>query len=242
MHAALADDDEAVLDLIDCELVLREERGEKATIDEYLERFPTRAEGLRRLFQWERFIDTNAASSAMAPQVPRSIQSRDTLASSPGLDVPRCWPKIPGFLIDCELGRGGMGIVYRARQLGLSRIVAIKMIPIGDPTAAARFRVEAEAIARLRHPNVVKVYAVGEHDDRPYLVMEYLSGGSLARRLDGNPWRPREAARLVEAACPRCRRGSPRGCRTPRLEAVQHPHGRRRYAQDRRLRPGQADG
>ena len=82
---------------------------------------------------------------------------------------------------------------------GCSRIVAMKMIPTGDPVAAARFRAEAEAIARLHHPNVVQVYAVGEHDDRPYLVMEYLSGGSLARRLDGNPWRPHEAARLVEA-------------------------------------------
>ncbi len=199
LHAALSEDDEAVLDLIDCELVLREEQGETATIDEYLERFPTRAEGLRRLFQLDRFVDTHTASSAMASPVPWSVQIKETLASKPGLDVPRSWPKIPGFLIDCELGRGGMGIVYRARQLGLRRVVAIKMIPIGDPVAAARFRAEAEAIARLRHPNVVKVYAVGEHDERPYLVMEYLSGGSLARRLDGNPWRPHEAARLVEA-------------------------------------------
>ena len=198
LHAAL-DDDDAVFDLIDCELALREERGEKGTIAEYLERFPTRTEGLRRLFALDRFVDTHAAGSAKGTPAPWSFQSRNTLATASGLDIPRSWPEIPGFLIDCELGRGGMGVVYRARQLGLGRIVALKMIPTGDPVAAGRFRAEAEAIARLHHPNVVQVYAVGKHDDRPYLVMEYLSGGSLARRLDGNPWRPHDAARLVGA-------------------------------------------
>ena len=94
-----------------------------------------------------------------------------------------------------------MGIVYKARQLGLDRTVAVKMILGSAPAVAAageRFRAEAQAIARLHHPNVVQVHAVGEHDGRAYLVMEFVAGGGLAGRLDGSPWQPHRAAGLVE--------------------------------------------
>src|SRR3954464_4498204 len=108
---------------------------------------------------------------------------------------------VPGYEILGELGRGGMGVVYKARQVRLNRVVALKMILAGDhasPEAAVRFLGEAESVARLPHPNIVHVHAFGDHDGRPYFEMEYVAGGSLADRLDGTPWPDREAARLVE--------------------------------------------
>src|SRR5205823_187056 len=119
-----------------------------------------------------------------------------------GRDRPADLPDVPGYEVVAELGRGGMGVVYKARQCSLKRWVALKMILAGghaDPAARARFRTEAEAVARLQHPNVVQVYEVGEHDGRPFLALEYVGGGSLARRPDGGVRPEREAARLVEA-------------------------------------------
>ena len=107
-------------------------------------------------------------------------------------------PVIPG----CEalelLGRGGMGVVYRARQLTLRRQVALKMIQTsGDSHYAARLRAEASALARLQHPNIVQIHELGEHDGQPFLLLEYLDGGTLRQRC-GKPLEPRAAARLVQ--------------------------------------------
>jgi eukaryotic-like serine/threonine-protein kinase len=99
------------------------------------------------------------------------------------------------------IGEGGMGVVYRARQRGLGRVVALKQVrpeALGGRDAMARFRREAEAAARLRHPNIVPIYDVGRLDGVPYLAMEYVEGGTLAARLAGGPLDPRAAARLVE--------------------------------------------
>src|SRR5262249_27797821 len=105
----------------------------------------------------------------------------------------------PGYEILEELGRGGMGVVYKARHKGLDRYVALKMIRDGDPADAQmlRFRVEATAIARLQHPNVVQVFEIGEHDGEPCFAMEFCAGGSLDRKLARTPQPPREAAALV---------------------------------------------
>jgi serine/threonine-protein kinase len=92
-------------------------------------------------------------------------------------------PQIPGYEVEVVLGRGGMGIVFRARHLRLNRPVAVKMMLAGayaEPREQARFQREAEAVARLRHPNVVQVYDVGDADGRPYFTMELVDGGSLA--------------------------------------------------------------
>src|SRR5262249_38649801 len=111
-------------------------------------------------------------------------------------------PEIPGYELLGELGRGGAGIVYRARHLTLNRPVAIKMLhPSLFPTESdrRRLRAEAEAVARLQHPNVVQLYEVGEAGGSPYLVLEYVPGGTLESHLAGRPQPPREAAALAEA-------------------------------------------
>jgi serine/threonine-protein kinase len=110
-------------------------------------------------------------------------------------------PVIPGYEILGELGHGGMGMVYQARQLSLNRLVALKMIRSGDlasPQDLSRFRSEAEAVALLKHPNIVHIYEVGESEGRPYFSLEYVEGGSLAQKVKGIPQSPRQAAELLE--------------------------------------------
>jgi serine/threonine-protein kinase len=105
-----------------------------------------------------------------------------------------------GFTVLEELGRGGAGVVYRARQHQPDRVVALKCLLAGAYSGGeqrARFLAEADAIARLSHPHIVQVYAVGEHGGQPFLCLEYLTGGSLAATLGGRPQPPREAARLL---------------------------------------------
>jgi len=111
-------------------------------------------------------------------------------------------PELPGYVVEDEIGRGGMGVVYRARELALNRPVALKVLLAGAHASdrdLARFRTEAEAAAAVVHPNVVRVYAAGEHDGLPFLSLELVPGGSLAGRLGAGPLSPDEAARVVEA-------------------------------------------
>jgi serine/threonine-protein kinase len=109
-------------------------------------------------------------------------------------------PKIPGYEVGALLGRGGMGLVYKARHLRLNRFVALKMLITGayaEPQQRARFQREAEAVASLRHTNVVQVHDVGDHEGWPYFTMELLEGGSLAQALAGAPQPAGQAAALV---------------------------------------------
>jgi WD40 repeat protein/tetratricopeptide (TPR) repeat protein len=115
--------------------------------------------------------------------------------------VPSELPVVPGYEVLGILGRGGMGVVYQARQTHLNRVVALKMMLTGahaGPEELARFRVEAEAVARLQHPNIVAIHEVGEQDGRPYLVMEFVDGDTLARTLGSTPLPARRSAELAE--------------------------------------------
>jgi formylglycine-generating enzyme required for sulfatase activity/tRNA A-37 threonylcarbamoyl transferase component Bud32 len=125
-----------------------------------------------------------------------SASAHGVAGASPGT-----LPDIPGYAVEAEIARGGMGVVYRARHLRLNRPAAIKMIVGGkyhDPTARVRFLVEAEAVAALDHPHVVGVYEFGTHDNLPFFTLEFVDGGTLAERLarDDRP-SPQAAAGLV---------------------------------------------
>jgi serine/threonine protein kinase len=108
---------------------------------------------------------------------------------------------VPGYEVLRELGRGGMGVVYKARQVALQRVVALKMVLSGAHARERdldRFRSEARAVANLHHPNIVEIYEFGEHEGLPYYSLEYVEGGSLSRKIRGRPFPPHEAARIAE--------------------------------------------
>ena len=209
---------EFLRELLRLELALRRAGGERPDLADFRSRFPGDAAILDEVAAAE---DSDAggrthpgggpadaagpARGAAADEVSRML--RETLAGTSlggvaGPDrAPRAWPALAGLEIEAELGRGGMGVVYKAREVRLNRTVAVKMILAADvaqPEALVRFLTEAETIARLQHPNIVQVFGLGDQDGRPYFVMEYAPGGSLAARLDGTPWRAREAAVLME--------------------------------------------
>ncbi|MCE9532752.1 MAG: serine/threonine protein kinase, partial [Planctomycetes bacterium] len=107
----------------------------------------------------------------------------------------------PGYEIISELGRGGMGVVYKARQISINRIVALKMILSGEYASEhdlARFQAEAEAVAGLKHPHIVNLFEFGTHRNLPFFTLEYMEGGSLAKRIKDTPLSPQEAAQIVE--------------------------------------------
>lgn len=162
--------------------------------------------GNQLMLSWER----DASEAAISAEADRFIQG---LSATPpaqiGLAEPEggssanwdAWPRVDGYEIVGELGRGGMGVVYRARQIALGREVALKMVlagPVLSPQARRRFEHEAQSIGRLHHPNVVQVFDVGEQGGRPFLAMELVEGGPLSQRLAGHPRPPRPSARLVE--------------------------------------------
>ncbi len=184
--------------LLNLELDYRGGLGDSPGSSEYRRRFPGH-EGLIDSI----FAEFVRKSELIRGGDPSALARTGWDGSMPGLaqgPPPGDFPNIPDSEILSELGRGGMGIVYKARQIRLNRLCALKIILPSNNSGAefrARFLAEAETIARLRHPNIVQIYGSGEHDGRPYFEMEYIEGGSLARRLDGTPWSPEPAARMV---------------------------------------------
>jgi serine/threonine protein kinase len=193
---ALRDISEFALDLIVGEFALREELGESPTRAEYLWRFPQYEAALAQQFELDEALARNARM-AVPPALAGCVDS----SSANGVAMASPWPRVPGYEIERELGRGAMGVVYQARQVRLNRPCALKMVLAWEQAgvdSAVRFLAEAETVARLQHPNIVQIHAYGEHGGRPYLELEYVAGGSLAERLSGTPQPPRDAARLVE--------------------------------------------
>jgi serine/threonine-protein kinase len=197
-HPALQAEADGIVDLLYNEFLLRQQAGETPQLEEYLARFPHLASPLRDQFEVHGALYSADARDGALREV-RTILSASPPGSPPADAVDL--PAVPGYEIVNELGRGGMGVVYLAWQQGLHRLVALKMLLAGDyasPQELARFRTEAEAVARLQHPHIVQIYEVGQHDERPYLALEYVDGGSLAHKLAGTPLAARPAAALLE--------------------------------------------
>jgi serine/threonine-protein kinase len=184
-YPALRADPDTAVDLVYNEFLLREQLGECPDPEEFFRRFPEYAAVLGLQIEMHRAL----ADQATGPlEQPRNAEAG-------------ALPRVPGYELLGELGRGGMGVVYKARQVALNRVVALKVILAGghaNPEQRRRFQVEAEAAARLRHPNVVQVHDYGVHDGHAYLALEYVEGGTLAQKTAGNPQPPVEAARVVE--------------------------------------------
>ncbi len=139
-------------------------------------------------------IDVNTSRTDAGTRDPGQV------SPVPGAAPPERWPVVRGYDILEWLGEGGMGVVYKARHLSLNRLVALKMIRGGSQARSdsfVRFRTEAETVGRLRHPNIIQIYDIGEADGLPFVALELLDGGSLADRLAGNPQTGRQAAELM---------------------------------------------
>ena len=164
------------------------------TPEEVCGAFPELLPEVRR--RWEQMCAVEAELDALFPTPGPDADGGMSALWPAGADLP--W--IPGYDVEALLGRGGMGVVYKARHRRLNRPVALKMLIGGayaGPSERARFQREAEAVAGLRHANIVQVYDVGEHEGWPYFTMELLEGGSLAQELAGTPQPARKAAALL---------------------------------------------
>jgi WD40 repeat protein len=201
-----------------------EDDGNPPARDEFLNGYPDIADGLLAFFrEHDRFgrlaQPLHDAAAPVAATV--DVQSHDAGSTAGAMDrpddgVPAVGDRVPYFgdyQLLKVLGHGGMGVVYRARQISLNRQVALKMIAAGELASDAdlrRFRNEAEAVAGLDHPHIVPIYEVGEHDGRHYFSMKLIPGGSLAQRLSEFTAEPRNAARLLATVA----------------EAINHAHRR----------------
>lgn len=189
---ALATDDRSVADLVFHEWCLREEFGTPPDLDEFRERFPGLVAPLEARLVVHQVLESVARSAKETAKV--------NVAAQTGAWDDDEFPKIPRYDILRELGRGGMGVVYLAAQENTDRFVALKMIlpgPNVGPEDHQRFRIEAAAMSRVQHPNLVQIYEVGEFNGLPYFSSEFVDGGCLEDKLKGQPMVPRDAARLI---------------------------------------------
>ncbi len=171
---AIGERDEVVIELVRLERELREKVGEQPLRSEYEHRFPT--------------VDFGTL-----------FKSRSGTTATLFRPSSNSLPQIAGYEILERIGRGGMGVVHKARHLKLNRLVALKMIDGAFPSdeQLARFQSEAEAIALLQHPHIVQIHEVGEAHGHPFLALEYIEGETLADRLAGEPQPPFAAATLI---------------------------------------------
>ena len=177
------------VELMAMDMEYRQSSGDQAEYEDYARAYP----------EYEPIIRREADSRRCTQHLPAdrtTMQSLDTLGITEGPGT-----KLPGLELIELIGRGGMGIVFRARQIELGREVAVKLILAGEFASSEqrmRFRIEAEAVATLQHPNIVQVFDAGEFRGQPYLVMEYVGGESLETRMAQAAFEFRQVATLVE--------------------------------------------
>lgn len=184
-HIASAED--LVVELIYNEYLIRDEQGDAPQVEEYLDRFSAYSSRIQRLFSIHTTLSDEQtldefASEALTP--PRRLGSGDTVGP---------------FQLISSLGTGGRGFVFKARQLELDRVVALKILK-GNATndlEIKRFLGEAKAAANLQHPNIVQVYESDIYENLPYIALEYVSGGTLDEKCTGSPTVGKEAAKLI---------------------------------------------
>jgi serine/threonine protein kinase/WD40 repeat protein len=203
-------DSELIVDLAFAEYLDAPPSGDTHLCDRLCAQFPEQAAEIRRQISFHEALARTSGelSDYASGHEPVGERHITHLENAGGLDTradltsDQLWtqPKIPGFKILKPLGRGGMGIVYLAHQPRLNRQVAVKLLLAGafaSNAHRARFRAEAQAAASLRHPNIVQIDEVGEAEGQPYLVMEFVEGGTLESYLKDHRPTPREAAEFV---------------------------------------------
>lgn len=202
----LQETESQLLDLIYSEICIREDSGEPPTLDEYLARFPSLTNELKQQFQIHYQFGRNALSDRLGlslqphllSQAPSPNEKRDQQALQTNHHLQL--PQIPGYEIIELLNRGGMGIIYKARQNNLNRLVAIKMILPGVFTSEndhIRFSQEAEMIANLHHPNIVAVHEIGSLEYCQYFSMDFVNGVTLDSLFQSHGMEPQKASHFL---------------------------------------------
>jgi serine/threonine-protein kinase len=218
-YPALESRMDALLALVCSEVSMRWEIGEKPEPDEYLRRFPQLSNELRNVFGLPFLSGTPPVMSSWT-----STASEEFVDALQQLGVQESLPSIPDYEVQQLIDSGGQGEVYKARHIGLDRVVALKMLHddrSADKERLARFRREGKVIARLEHPQIVRVHDFGESGSRLFLSMEFLAGGTLKDRLaKSGPWEPQAAIDLLLGLA----------------EAVEHAHQKGIVHRD--LKPG----
>jgi serine/threonine protein kinase/tetratricopeptide (TPR) repeat protein len=190
LSASLGPGLESLMGRVIEEFQQRVRAGEQPDVEDYAHRHPPIADVLRELLPTVRLLQKPAAAPGAFSAKARAQADP---AAPPG--------DLEGYEVLREVGRGGMGVVYEARDRRLNRAVALKMVLAPGhacPADLVRFLAEAEAVAQLQHPNIVQIFETGQHRGQPYFTMEFVAGGSLSARLDGAPLPPAQVAPLLE--------------------------------------------
>ncbi|MDP1564337.1 MAG: serine/threonine-protein kinase, partial [Pirellulaceae bacterium] len=193
----LSTTDETFVDLIFAEFLERELRDDPLAQDNILAQYPTQADELKQQIMLHRAFQSSGPSRSTHPSL---LPQDNTIRVQSKAFDDDVLPAITGFEVLRILGRGGMGVVLLAKELQLGRLVAIKLLLGGELASKEqrqRFRAEARAAAALRHPNIVQVDDIGEVDGQPFIVMEYVAGGTLEEFLRSHRLPPREAAQFI---------------------------------------------